>query len=130
MIEVRISSHHISTLWYFASTLLSLRRFSYASPHKYTYVEGRTPFWRKFRDIFSVNPEISSGLPDPTKNRSPMPGSRPEQAATTPSRASDIAGNMYANRDFRRKYPGLDMISQQDLTKLLLAAPNEDGTKT
>ncbi|PWN88496.1 21 kDa subunit of NADH dehydrogenase [Acaromyces ingoldii] len=107
-----------------------LNEVKYASPHKYTYVEGRTPFWRKFREIFSVNPGISSGLPDPTKNRNPTPGSRPEQASTTPSRASDVAGNLYYNRDFRRKYPQLEMVTQQQLTQLLLAQPNEDGTKT
>ncbi|CAO1613013.1 unnamed protein product [Parajaminaea phylloscopi] len=103
---------------------------NYASSHKYHYVEGRTPFWRAFRNYLAVNPEISSGLPDPRHHRDPQPGSRTERAATTPSRASDIASNLYYNRDFRRKYPALDMISQEHLTKLLLAAPNEDGTKT
>lgn len=28
------------------------------SPHKYHYTEGRTPFWRKVRDILSVNPYV------------------------------------------------------------------------
>lgn len=108
-----------------------LNEVKYASPHKYHYVEGKTPFWRKFREIFSANPYISSGLPLPDHHRQPRPGSRPEtDAATTPSRASDIAGNRYYERDFRRKYPALDMITQEHLTKLLLAAPNEDGTKT
>lgn len=36
---------------------------------------------------------------------------------------------MYHNRDFRRKYPQTDVITQQYLTELLLAVPNEDGTK-
>ena len=58
------------------------------------------------------------------------PGSRPEHHTIPPSKASDIAGNLYHSRDFRRKYPKLEMITQQDLTKLLLAQPNEDGTKT
>ncbi|PWN52801.1 21 kDa subunit of NADH dehydrogenase [Violaceomyces palustris] len=102
----------------------------YASSHKYTYVEGRTPFWRKVRQLLAVNPEISSGLPLPTENRYPQPGSRPEPAGAPPSKASDIAGNLYHNRDFRRKYPKVDMITQKDLTTLLLASPNEDGTKT
>ena len=62
--------------------------------------------------------------------RNPPPGSRPEHHTIPPSKASDIAGNLYHSRDFRRKYPKLEMITQQDLTKLLLAQPNEDGTKT
>jgi uncharacterized protein YbbK (DUF523 family) len=60
----------------------------YASSHKYTYVEGKTPFWRKFREFVVVNPEISSGLPDPRMNRNPAPGSRPERAIIPPSRSS------------------------------------------
>ncbi|PWN29172.1 hypothetical protein BDZ90DRAFT_250535, partial [Jaminaea rosea] len=103
---------------------------NYASPHQYHYVEGKTPFWRAFRNKFSVNPEISSGLPTPQDHRNPPPGNRPERAATTPSRASDIASNLYYNRDFRRKYQQLEMINQQTLTQLLLASPNEDGTKS
>lgn len=41
----------------------------------------------------------------------------------------DIAANLYHNRDFRRKYPQTDVITQHYLTELLLASPNEDGTK-
>lgn len=103
---------------------------NYASPHAYTYVEGKTPFWRKFRSIFSANPDISSGIPTIEENRWPQPASRPEHPATPPSKASDTAGNLYHNRDFRRKYPKLEMITQKDLTTLLLASPNEDGTRT
>jgi hypothetical protein len=33
-------------------------------------------------DAVVVNPEISSGLPLPDKNRYPQPGSRPEKYAT------------------------------------------------
>ena len=42
---------------------------------------------------------------------------------------SDNASNLYNNRDFRRKYPRTEPITQQFLTQLLLAQPNEDGTK-
>lgn len=48
-----------------SSTIPVQCNHSYVSPHKYHYVEGRTPFWRAFRNYLSVNPEISSGLPDP-----------------------------------------------------------------
>ncbi|SHO76613.1 Uncharacterized protein MSYG_0951 [Malassezia sympodialis ATCC 42132] len=100
------------------------------SPDLYHYTEGRTPFWRKVRSLLSLNPEISSGLPLPLLNRYPQPASRPEKPATVPSKASDIAQNLYHDRDFRRKYPQTDVITQQYLTELLLASPNEDGTKS
>jgi len=45
------------------------------------------------------------------------------------SLTEDIAQNLYYDRDFRRKYPQTDVITQQYLTELLLASPNEDGTK-
>ncbi|WFD22129.1 hypothetical protein MEQU1_000791 [Malassezia equina] len=98
------------------------------SPDLYHYAEGRTPFWRKVRSLLSLNPEISSGLPLPLLNRYPQPASRPEKPATVPSK--DVAQNLYHNRDFRRKYPQTDVITQQYLTELLLASPNEDGTKS
>lgn len=41
----------------------------------------------------------------------------------------DIAQNLYYDRDFRRKYPQTEVITQQYLMELLLASPNEDGTK-
>lgn len=113
-----------------ASRILLQDSKQYASPHKYHYVEGRSPFWRKFRELFSVNPEISSGLPDPSQHRNPAPGSRPEGHVVPPSSASDVAGNLYYHRDARRKYQKLEMITQQHLTQLLLASPNEDGTKS
>ncbi|KAE8231295.1 hypothetical protein CF326_g3691 [Tilletia indica] len=112
------------------ATARLLDRTKYVSSHEYTYKEGRTPFWRKVREVLAINPEISSGLPDPVRNRYPQPGSRPEHAATTPSKASDIANNLYDTRDVRRKYPRLEMITQKRLTQLLLASPNPDGTKS
>lgn len=112
-----------------ATRILFNEAKNYASSHSFTYVEGKTPFWRKFRQIFSANPEISSGIPSIESNRWPQPGSRPERPSTPPSAASDPAGNLYHNRDFRRKYPKLEMITQKDLTTLLLSSPNEDGTR-
>lgn len=133
-----VSCHHILNPFQFGSAaIMSFRATrtlfnqakNYASPHSFTYVEGKTPFWRKFRQIFSANPEISSGIPSIESNRWPQPGSRPERSATPPSAASDPASNLYHNRDFRRKYPKLEMITQKDLTTLLLSSPNEDGTR-
>jgi hypothetical protein len=39
-------------------------------------------FWKKFRDVTVINPEISTGLPLPNQNRYPQPGSRPERYST------------------------------------------------
>jgi len=82
-------------------------------------------FWKKFRDNVVVNPEISSGLPLPAINRMPPPGSRPEHAATPATKASDPAQNPYWKRDVRRAYPQLSVVSQSDLARFLLQAPEQ-----
>ncbi|CDO69369.1 hypothetical protein BN946_scf184961.g11 [Trametes cinnabarina] len=95
-------------------------------------------FWKKFPivpgDAVVVNPEISSGLPIPTLNRYPPPGSRPEKYATPATKASDPAQNPYWKRDVRRAYPQRSVVTQAELATLLLdhakaeaiAAPGED----
>lgn len=70
-----------------------------------------------------VNPLISSGLPLPDKNRYPPPGSRPERYATPASMASDVAFNQYYQRDTRRAYPKTSVVTQSELSALLLSAP-------
>ncbi|WVO24486.1 uncharacterized protein IAS62_005854 [Cryptococcus decagattii] len=82
-----------------------------------------TGFWKKFRDAVVVNPEISSGLPLPTENRYPQPASRPETYATPATKASDPAFNPYWKRDTRRSYPQTSVITQSDLSALLLSSP-------
>lgn len=121
---------HIDTMALRATRTLLNDASKYASPHAYTYNEGKSPFWRKFREIFSANPGISSGIPLVEESRWPYPASRPEFPSIAPSAASDPANNLYHTRDFRRKYPKLEMITQKDLTTLLLASPNEDGSRT
>ncbi|OCF38662.1 hypothetical protein I317_07560 [Kwoniella heveanensis CBS 569] len=79
--------------------------------------------YRLARVAFEFNPEISSGLPLPTENRYPQPGSRPERYATPATKASDIAFNPYWKRDVRRAYPQTSVITQPQLTSLLLASP-------
>ncbi|KAJ7647344.1 21 kDa subunit of NADH dehydrogenase [Roridomyces roridus] len=91
-------------------------------------------FWKKFRDVTAVNPEISSGLPLPSIHRFPPPGSRPEKYSTPATKASDIAQNSYWKRDVRRAYPQLSVVTQAELSSLLIehstpqsvAAPSED----
>ncbi|KAI0821622.1 NADH dehydrogenase 21 kDa subunit [Trametes gibbosa] len=90
-------------------------------------------FWKKFRDAVVVNPEISSGLPLPAVNRYPPPGSRPEKYSTPATKASDPAQNPYWKRDVRRAFPRLSVVTQTELSTLLLdhakaeavAAPGE-----
>ncbi|TFK75461.1 NADH dehydrogenase 21 kDa subunit [Pluteus cervinus] len=84
-------------------------------------------FWKKFREVAAVNPEISSGLPIAGVNRYPQPASRPELYSTPATMASDPAQNPYWKRDVRRAYPQLSVVTQQDLSTLLLehsAAPS------
>ncbi|PVG02376.1 21 kDa subunit of NADH dehydrogenase [Serendipita vermifera] len=80
-------------------------------------------FWKKFRDVTVVNPEISSGLPLPDKNRYPPPGSRPERYSTPATMASDVAQNPYWKRDVRRAYPRLSVVTQEEFGKILIASP-------
>ncbi|KAJ7084378.1 NUZM, NADH-ubiquinone oxidoreductase 21.3 kDa subunit [Mycena belliarum] len=91
-------------------------------------------FWKKFRDVVVVNPEISTGLPLPALNRFPPPASRPEKYSTPATKASDPAQNPYWKRDVRRAYPQLSIVTQSELSSLLIehsapqpvAAPTED----
>jgi hypothetical protein len=77
-------------------------------------------FWKKFRDIASVNPSISSGLPIASINRYPQPASRPEKYSTPATKASDPAENPYWKRDVRRAYPQLSVVTQAELSTLLI----------
>ncbi|KAI0298499.1 NADH dehydrogenase 21 kDa subunit [Russula brevipes] len=77
-------------------------------------------FWKKFRDAVAVDPAISSGLPLPSVNRQPPPGSRPEKYSTPATKASDPAQNPYWKRDVRRAYPQLSVVTQPELSTLLI----------
>jgi hypothetical protein len=93
-------------------------------------------------DAVAVDPAISSGLPLPTMNRQPPPGSRPEKYSTPATKgfvleflpcdgvrlitstsaptASDPAENPYWKRDVRRAYPQLSVVTQSELSTLLV----------
>ena len=99
-------------------------------------------------DAVAVDPAISSGLPLPTVNRQPPPGSRPEKYFTPATKginhhfhhrfpmdcyfflltnphmhvrpASDPAQNPYWKRDVRRAYPQLSVVTQSELSTLLI----------
>ncbi|KAJ2931510.1 hypothetical protein H1R20_g5596, partial [Candolleomyces eurysporus] len=93
--------------------------------------------WKTFRDAVVVNPEISTGLPLPNHHRYPPPGSRPEKYATPATKASDPAQNPYWKRDVRRVYPQLSVVTQSELSGLLIehstpasvTAPGEGAEK-
>ncbi|TFK44677.1 NADH dehydrogenase 21 kDa subunit [Crucibulum laeve] len=95
-------------------------------------------FWKKFRDVVVVNPEISSGLPLANHHRYPPPASRPEKYSTPATKASDPAENPYWKRDVRRAYPQLSVVTQTDLSSLLIehsgiqsvSAPSEGTEKS
>jgi len=82
-------------------------------------------FWKRFRDVTVVNPEISSGLPLPNVHRYPQPASRPEKYARPATQASDVSANPYWKRDFRRAYPRLSIVTQNELAQVLLAPKAE-----
>ncbi|KAL9711840.1 hypothetical protein Ac2012v2_004913 [Leucoagaricus gongylophorus] len=84
-------------------------------------------FWKKFRDLTAVNPEISSGLPLQDVNRFPPPASRPERYSTPATKASDPAQNPYWKRDVRRAHPQLSVVTQSQLSQLLI---EHSGTET
>ncbi|KAJ7680312.1 NUZM, NADH-ubiquinone oxidoreductase 21.3 kDa subunit [Mycena polygramma] len=94
-------------------------------------------FWKKFREVVAVNPEISTGLPLPAIHRFPPPASRPEKYSTPATKASDPAQNPYWKRDVRRAYPQLSVVTQPELSSLLIehataksvAAPKEGSTE-
>ncbi|KIY46204.1 NUZM, NADH-ubiquinone oxidoreductase 21.3 kDa subunit [Fistulina hepatica ATCC 64428] len=77
-------------------------------------------FWKTFREYAVVNPEISSGLPLPGLNRRPQPGARPEKYNTPATKSSDIADNWYYKRDVRRAWPQLSVVTQNQLSTLLI----------
>lgn len=64
--------------------------------------------------------EIGTGAPIVEDHRWPQPGSRPEKFTVPSSKASDIAQNPYYLRDFRRMYPSTAILTQPELTTLLI----------
>ncbi|KAK9899200.1 21 kDa subunit of NADH dehydrogenase [Cystobasidium minutum MCA 4210] len=95
-----------------------------SDPFKYTATTA-SPFWEKFRKAMVLNPDSNSGVLIADEYRYPPPGSRPEVYSLPPSKASDIAQNAYYERDFRRAYPKLDVVTQTELSALLLAQPEQ-----
>lgn len=69
--------------------------------------------------------ELSSGTGLTGEYRNPQPASRDTLQVTPASKASDPAENPYYGRDFRRMYPKLRPVTQEELATLLIAAPEQ-----
>lgn len=87
------------------------------------YTTGSTGFWEKFRQIFALVPNRSTGNPVGKYFRAVPPGARVDEAnqykdpLTFP--AGDIKGNNYFDRDYRRNYPQLHAFDQTKISGLL-----------
>ncbi|KAF9519211.1 hypothetical protein BS47DRAFT_1337437 [Hydnum rufescens UP504] len=79
-------------------------------------------------DAVVINPEISSGLPLPDVNRYPQPASRPELRGDARNARYYCFVNPYWKRDARRKYPQLSVVTQSELSELLLlSGPQQEA---
>ncbi|BGP16828.1 hypothetical protein JCM10213_004675 [Rhodosporidiobolus nylandii] len=85
------------------------------------HAKDENDMWAKVRKAWVVNPESSTGNPLPQHFRQPEPASRPEKFTVPSSKASDVAENPYFKRDFRRSYPKTEVVTQDELAKLLIA---------
>jgi hypothetical protein len=77
--------------------------------------------WERFRRIFALDPNRSSGVPLNMQFRNPPPGGLPpytyDDPVTVP--AGDIADNPYWKRDNRRSYPQTSVVNQSQAVGLL-----------
>lgn len=87
------------------------------------YTTGSTGIWEKFRQLFVLVPNRSSGNPIVSLYRNPPPGARIDASkaykdpVTLP--AGDIKGNPYYKRDYRRNYPQVHAFNQTKVSGLL-----------
>ncbi|KAF3922165.1 hypothetical protein ABW21_db0203384 [Orbilia brochopaga] len=86
------------------------------------YTLGSTGIWERFRRLFAVDPNRSTGVPYVAQYRVPAPTTLPalpyHDPVTIPS--GDIADNPYWKRDNRRAYPKLSVVTQADQAGMLL----------
>lgn len=105
---------------------------------KHLYIQSWLFLFSVLGDNIAVNPGISSGLPIQGVHRFPPPASRPELYNTPATKgalyvtfpkifmilmtlpASDPAENPYWKRDVRRAYPRLSVVTQNELSTLLI----------
>ncbi|CUM67929.1 uncharacterized protein PRCAT00005641001 [Priceomyces carsonii] len=87
------------------------------------YTTQSRGIWEKFRQIFALVPNRSSGNPIVALYRKNPPGNRIQESkeynenSTIP--ASDVRGNPYFKRDFRRNFPQVHAFNQTKISGLL-----------
>ncbi|KAF9274866.1 hypothetical protein BGZ68_000306 [Mortierella alpina] len=81
----------------------------------------KSAFWNTVRKALTVNPKVSTGMPDPKEFRFIAPGGQPKAFVPKDPIANDIAQNPYYGRDFRRNYPRLAVYSQEEVAGLIAA---------
>ncbi|KAG9303983.1 hypothetical protein G9A89_005893 [Geosiphon pyriformis] len=85
------------------------------------YTSGvKSRFFEKIRKLFTVNPETNTGVPIVGTYRTPAPGSQPKYVRPV-TKHSDLAQNYYYDRDSRRNYPRLSVLTQKDVAGLIAA---------
>ncbi|KAF9278820.1 hypothetical protein BGZ68_008335 [Mortierella alpina] len=82
---------------------------------------AKSAFWNTVRKALTVNPKVSSGMPDAKEFRLIAPGGQPKAFVPQDPLANDIAQNPYYGRDLRRNYPRLAVYSQEEVAGLLAA---------
>ncbi|GAA6018021.1 hypothetical protein JCM10207_002743 [Rhodosporidiobolus poonsookiae] len=103
------------------ATRVLRQKYAHEADPFLTHAKDESPFWKKVREALVVNPQSSTGNPLPQFHRQPEPASRPEKFTVPSSKASDVAENPYYKRDFRRAYPKTEVVTQDELAKLLIA---------
>ncbi|KAF8979868.1 hypothetical protein BGZ46_004937 [Entomortierella lignicola] len=82
---------------------------------------AKSAFWNSVRKALTVNPKVSTGMPNPKEFRFVAPGGQPPTHVPNDPLANDIAQNPYYGRDFRRNYPRLAVYSQEEVAGLIAA---------
>ncbi|KAG0088271.1 hypothetical protein BGZ93_003108 [Podila epicladia] len=82
---------------------------------------AKSAFWNTVRKALTVNPKVSTGMPDASSFRLVAPGGQPKTFVPRDPVANDIAQNPYYGRDFRRNYPRLAVYSQEEVAGLIAA---------
>ncbi|KAF9158882.1 hypothetical protein BGX20_003194, partial [Mortierella sp. AD010] len=81
----------------------------------------KSAFWNSVRKALTINPKVSTGMPDPKEFRFIAPGGQPKAFVPSDPLADDIAQNPYYGRDFRRNYPRLSVYTQEEVAGLIAA---------
>ncbi|KAG0227255.1 hypothetical protein B0O80DRAFT_438001 [Mortierella sp. GBAus27b] len=82
---------------------------------------AKSAFWNSVRKALTVNPKVSTGMPNPKDFRLIAPGGQPPTFVPNDPLANDIAQNPYYGRDFRRNYPRTAVYSQEEVAGLIAA---------